>query len=210
MSEQVQGFKRINFFKGFLTTEKDWNDAERYHIDKRRLHNRMMHSPGIVNGYAGDLRVTARARGDLSVEVQPGYAIDGMGNDLMIFDAAIRNINLEEFRLPQTIYIVLRYYEELTDFIAYKENLEYKGHRRVLESCRVELSQTEPDIMREVELARIHLEKGVTRIRDARDPSDPRANEIDMRYAPRGGTAGSTLSPSLRMRLEALLLQVRR
>ncbi len=38
MSDAVQGFKRINFFKGFLTTEKDWNDAERYHIDKRRLH----------------------------------------------------------------------------------------------------------------------------------------------------------------------------
>lgn len=110
-----QGFKRINFFKGFLTTEKDWNDAERYHIDKRRLHNRMLHSPGIVYGYAGDLRVSARARGDLSVEVQPGYAIDGMGNDLKIFDAAIRNINLEEFRLPQTIYVVLRYYEELTE-----------------------------------------------------------------------------------------------
>ena len=114
MSEQVQGFKRINFFKGFLTTEKDWNDAERYHIDKRRLHNRMMHSPGIVQGFAGDLRVTARARGDLSVEVQPGYAIDGLGNDLMIHDATIRNISLEEFKLPQTVYIVLRYYEELT------------------------------------------------------------------------------------------------
>ena len=168
MSEQVHGFKRINFFKGFLTTEKDWNDAERYHIDKRRLHNRLLHSPGIVHGYAGELKVTARARGDLSVEVQPGYAIDGQGNDLMIFDAAIRNINLEEFRLPQTVYIVLRYYEELTDFIAYKENLEYKGHRRVLESCRVELSQTEPDINREVKLARIYLEKGVQRIRDAR------------------------------------------
>ena len=131
-----QGFKRINFFKGFLTTEKDWNDAERYHIDKRRLHNRMLHSPGIVYGYAGDLKVTARARGDLSVEVQPGYAIDGHGqrpDDLRRDDP---NINLEEFRLPQTIYIVLRYYEELTDFIAYKENLEYKGHRRVLESCQ--------------------------------------------------------------------------
>ncbi|HZJ66455.1 MAG TPA: hypothetical protein VFD36_23270 [Kofleriaceae bacterium] len=211
MSEnQQQGFKRINFFKGFLTTEKDWNDAERYHIDKRRLHNRMLHSPGIVNGYAGDLRVTARARGDLSVEVQPGYAIDGMGNDLMIFDAAIRNINLEEFRLPQTIYVVLRYYEELTDFIAYKENLEYKGHRRVLESCRVELSQTEPDIAREVELARIHLEKGVQRVRDARDPADPKPNEIDMRFTPRGGLSGSTLPPHLRLRLEMLLLSIRR
>ena len=210
MSEAPQGFKRINFFKGFLTTEKDWNDAERYHIDKRRLHNQMMHSPGIVYGYAGDLRVAARARGDLSVEVQPGYAIDGMGNDLMIFDATIRNINLEEFRLPQTVYVVLRYYEELTDFIAYKENLEYKGHRRVLESCRVELSQTEPDITREVELARMYLEKGVQRVRDARDPADPKANEIDMRYTPHGGNSGSSLPPQLRWRLEQLLLAIRR
>jgi hypothetical protein len=210
MSENVQGFKRINFFKGFLTTEKDWNDAERYHIDKRRLHNKMMHSAGIVYGFAGDLRVTARSRGDLSVEVQPGYAIDGMGNDLMIHDATIRNINLEEFKLPQTIYIVLRYYEELTDFIAYKENLEYKGHRRVLESCKVELSQTEPDIMREVELARIYLEKGVNRIRDARDPANPAPNEIDMRYTPRGGMSGSQLPGFLRLRLEQLLWQVRR
>ena len=211
MTENAQqGYKRINFFKGFLTTEKDWNDAERYHIDKRKLHNKMLHSPGIVMGYAGDLKVTARARGDLSVEVQPGYAMDGAGNDLMIFDATIRNINLEEFRLPQTVYVVLRYYEELTDFIAYKENLEYKGHRRVLESCRVELSQTEPDISREVELARIYLEKGVNRIRDARDPADPKANEIDMRYTPRGGFSGSTLPPHLRLRLETMLWQIRR
>ncbi len=211
MSDNAQqGFKRINFFKGFLTTEKDWNDAERYHIDKRRLHNRMLHSPGIIYGYSGDLKVNARARGDLSVEVQPGYAIDGQGNDLMIFDAAIRNINLEEFRLPQTIYIVLRYYEELTDFIAYKENLEYKGHRRVLESCRVEISQTEPDIQREVELARVYLEKGVQRVRDARDPADPKPNEIDMRYTPRGGMSGSTLAPHLRLRMENLLWQIRR
>ena len=182
MTQQSQGFKRINFFKGFLTTEKDWNDAERYHIEKRRLHNKMMHSPGIIYGYSGDLRVTARSRGDLSVEVQAGYAIDGMGNDLMIHDATIRNISLEEFKLPQTIYIVLRYFEELTDFIAYKENLEYKGHRRVLESCKIEVSQTEPDIAREVELARIYLEKGASRIRDARDPANPQPNEIDLRY----------------------------
>jgi hypothetical protein len=210
MSEQQSGFKRINFFKGFLTTEKDWNDAERYHIDKRRMHNRMLHSAGIVYGYAGDLKVLARTKGDLSVEVQPGYAIDGMGNDLMIFDATIRNINLEEFRLPQTVYVVLRYFEELTDFIAYKENLEYKGHRRVLESCRVELSQTEPDITREVELARIYLEKGVNRIRDARDPAEPKGNEIDLRYTPKGGLSGSTLPPHLRLRLEMLLWQIRR
>ena len=58
---KVKGFKRINFFRGFLTTEHDWNDAERYHIDKRRLHNRLMHAPGVVFGYTGDLKVVARA-----------------------------------------------------------------------------------------------------------------------------------------------------
>jgi hypothetical protein len=209
-SQPPQGYKRINFFKGFLTTEKDWNDAERYHIEKRMLHNRLLHAPGVVFGYNGDLRVNARARGDLSVEIQPGYAIDGAGHDLILHDATIKNINPEEFRLPQTIYVVLRFYEELTDFIAYKENLEYKGHRRVLESCKVELSQTEPEIGREVELARIYLEKGANRVRDARDPFDPRANEIDMRFVPRAGCAGSALTPALRLRLQALLGALRK
>jgi hypothetical protein len=209
MSEQ-QGYKRINFFRGFLTTEKDWNDAERYHIDKRTLHNKMLHAPGVVGGVGGDLKVTARARGDLSVEIQAGYAIDGAGHDLHVWDAAIKNIDPGEFRLPQTIYIVLRYFEELTDFIAYKENLEYKGHRRVLETCKIELSQTEPDVTREIELARIYLEKGATRIRDARDPADPRANEIDLRFVPRAGYAGSALSPQMRLKLQTLLMSIRK
>ena len=206
----AKGYKRINFFKGFLTTEKDWNDAERYHIEKRKLHNRVCHSPGVIHGVGSDLRVVARARGDLSVEVQSGYAIDGQGNDLVLMDAVIKNINVDEYRLPQTIYVVLRFAEELTDFIAYKENLEYKGHRRVLESAKVELSQTEPDINREVELARIYLEKGATRIRDARNPAEPRGNEIDTRFVPHAGVAGSRMTPAMRLRMEAVLWQLRR
>lgn len=205
-----KGFKRINFFKGFLTTEHDWNDAERYHIDKRKLHNRLGHAPGVVPGVGGELRVVARARGDLSVEIQPGYAIDGQGNDLVLWDAEIKNINPEEYRLPQTLYVVLRFFEELSDFIAYKENLEYKGHRRVLETARVEISQTEPDIGREVELARIVLEKGATRIRDARDAADPGANEIDLRYVPRAGVAGSRLDAALSMRIDSVLWHLRK
>src|SRR5215471_3803750 len=176
-----KGYKRINFFKGFLTTEKDWNEAELYHVEKRKLHNRLLHAPGV-----------------------------GQGNDLILWDATIKNINPEEYRLPQTIYIVLRFAEELTDFIAYKENLEYKGHRKVQEQARIELSQTEPDITREVELARVFLEKGATRIRDARDSQDPRANEIDMRFRPIAGIAGSTMTPMLKQRLLATLQNMRR
>jgi hypothetical protein len=205
-----QGFKRINFFKGFLTTEHDWNDAERYHLDKRKLHNRLCHAPGVVPGYAGDLRVTARARGDLSFEVQPGYAIDGQGNDLVLWETQIKTITPEEYKLPQTLYVVLRFVEELADFIAYKENLEYKGHRRVLEGCKVEISMTSPDIKQEVELARILLEKGATRLRDAREPWDPRANEIDLRYVPRAGVSGSFLDTQMKYRISTVLSACRR
>lgn len=207
---KVKGFKRINFFKGFLTTEHDWNDAERYHIDKRRLHNRLMHAPGVVFGYTGDLKVVARARGDLSVEIQPGYAVDGQGRDLMLWDAEIKTLVLEEYKLPQTVYIVLRYYEQETDFIAYKENAAYKGHRRILEGCKVEVSQSSPDIREEIELARILLDRNATRIRDARDPNDPKANEIDLRYVPRAGVIGSWLDPTLRIKLSILLERLRR
>src|SRR5438094_9856024 len=155
-----KAFKRINFFKGFLTTEHDWNDAERYHLEKRKLHNRQCHAPGVVQQYAGELKVIARTRGDLSFEVQSGYAIDGEGHDLVLWDTQIKTIVPEEYKLPTVLYVVLRFAEELTDFIAYKENLEYKGHRRVMETAKVEISQTPPDMKQEVELARILLEKG--------------------------------------------------
>src|SRR5690348_153236 len=205
-----KAFKRINFFKGFLTTEHDWNDAERYHLEKRKLHNRLCHAPGVVQQYGGELKCIARARGDLSFEVQHGYAIDGEGHDLVLWDTAIKTIVPEEYKLPAVLYIVVRFAEELTDFIAYKENLEYKGHRRVMESAKVEISQTPPDVKQEVEVARILLEKGATRIRDARDANDPRPNEIDLRFVPHAGLAGSFFDPVMRARITAVLAGMRK
>ena len=94
--------------------------------------------------------------------------------------------------------------------IAYKENAAYKGHRRILEGCKVEISQTAPDIREEVELARILLDKNATRIRDARDPNEPKANEIDLRFVPHAGVAGSSIDPVLRIRLALLFDRLRR
>src|SRR5262249_24940592 len=56
----------------------------------------------------------------------------------------------------------------------------------------------------------IFLEKGATRVRDARDLQDPRANEIDMRFRPLAGTACSTLQPMLKQRLVQTLTAIRR
>ena len=197
MAETHEGksFKRLNFFRGFRTTEKDWNEGESYHVEKHKLHNRMFHGPGIIPHAIGGLRVTGRGRGELAVEVQSGYAIDGQGQDIFMWEPEIKQLNPGDFKLPTTVYLVVRYIEEFSDFISYKENLDFKGHRRVTEGYRCEWSVTEPDLQNEVELCRIALTKDVKRIVDAKDPLQPGDNEIDLRYVPIAGCVGSFIDP---------------
>ena len=200
-----QGFKRINFFKGFVTTTKDWNDAEKYHVEKHKLHNRCFHGAGIVPGYRQELKVRARGRADMSVEVAPGYALDGQGNDIILYETEIKAINKSDFKLPLTIYFVVRYVEEFTDFISYKENLDFKGHRRIQEKAAIEISITEPDISREVEIGRVYLTDDAKKIIDAKDPLEPGPNEIDLRYVPRAGVVGGYLPMELINRLRKII-----
>ena len=209
MADEFKGFQRLNFFTGFQTTADDWNDLVRYDVDKHRLHNRIFHAPGIVPNVLGSIRVSARGRADMSLEVAPGYAVDAQGNDLFLPDPEITTIHATDFKLPQTIYLVLRYVEDLSDYVSYKSNLEYKGHRRVAEKVKLEAIITEPDISREVELARVHLTKGVKRLTDAKDPNAPGDNEIDLRYRPQAGAVGCTLSPATVLELAELIKQSR-
>ena len=204
-----QGFKRINFFKGFVTTTKDWNNAESYHVEKRKLHNRCFHGAGVVPGYRKELAVRARGRPDMSIEISPGYGIDGTGNDLLLWETEIKSINKGDFKLPMTIYVVAKYVEEFTDFIAYKENLDFKGHRRILEKTRIDISITEPDVKSEIELARIRLTEDAKRITDAKNPDDPGPNEIDLRFVPVAGVAGGYIDMNLFLRLRRLLKKQR-
>ncbi len=48
------------------------------------------------------------------------------------------------------------------------------------------------------------LEKNATRIRDARDPMNPQANEIDLRFVPRAGVSGSFLDALTRSRISQM------
>lgn len=198
-------FKRINFFEGFFTTDDDWNAGEAYHVEKRRLHNRVFHQPGIVPVLGGGLKVTSRGRGDLSFEVAPGFAIDGRGNEIVLREPAVRIIDVEKLRLPQTVYVGIRYFEEPADFIAYKENPRFKGHRRIEEKCRVEVLPSAPDNDEVIELARVRLDESVRELRDVLDPRVPGVGELDLRFAPVAGLAGAHAPPRLRVGLgEAL------
>jgi hypothetical protein len=194
-----QELKRMNFFRGFLTTEKDWNESEEYHQKKRMLHNAYLHGPGVVPHFKGGLEVRSRGKGELAVEVAPGYAIDGQGHDLILFEPVIKTINPGDFKLPGAVYVVIRYVEEFDDFVSYKENPEYKGHRRIAERVKVEVTMLEPDVDKEIELGRIQLTPDAKKIVEAKVPTDPRDDEIDRRFVPLAGSMGGYMSPSLRL-----------
>jgi hypothetical protein len=190
-----------------VTYYTDWIDNETYRVDKRRWHNQHCHAPGVVRGYLGDMRVSGR--GDRSIEVQPGCAIDGAGNELLLGETQIKQVHIDHLKLPQTVYVVARFTEELTDFIAYRNNLAVRGHRRLLEGCSIEITPLLPSITKEVELARVLLDKDVRALVDATDPEAPKPNEIDLRFVLHAGHAGSGLDMQTQLAVTAMLAGAR-
>jgi hypothetical protein len=71
--------KRLNYFKGQFLQEEDFNAEQAYHIRMRRLHNRALHTWGVVEGL-----VVSQIASTNSVVVAPGIAIDKMGQEIVL------------------------------------------------------------------------------------------------------------------------------
>lgn len=77
----LQPFQRTRYFSGRMLSAEDFQREQDYHRDKRRLHNRLLHGWGVVDG----LQVSA-ARG--SLVLSPGVALDCAGNELVLAEPA--------------------------------------------------------------------------------------------------------------------------
>jgi len=78
----LQCLDRTRFFSGQLLSDTDLTNEQSYWLAKSRLHNRYLNGWGVVCG----MQVTCGACAGW-VEVQPGYAIDPCGNDILVCDA---------------------------------------------------------------------------------------------------------------------------
>lgn len=83
-------FVRPQFFAGQLLCEDDLQALETYVLAKNRLHNRRLFGEGIVCGF----EVLCHPCGDGRVIVQPGYALDCCGNDIVLSCNSELDINL--------------------------------------------------------------------------------------------------------------------
>jgi len=191
--------KRLNFFTGFFTTAEDWLQGQEYHLEKRKLHLRGLHTPGIIPGEGEELKVTAGS--GLSVRVGAGAALDREGNLLYLPAAKTVPIPLPE-DLPRTVHVCIRYAENPTDTQYNVDYPEYSGPARVSENPEIICLPEKPDDFEGVELARIALQPGVTEII---------TSAIDTRVAIQAGAVDwvrDTLARQLRERLHERLLKL--
>jgi hypothetical protein len=72
--------QRPRYFNGQLLTAQDFQAEQDYHIEKRRLHNRLLHGFGVVDGLA----VSVDDPSGASLVVSPGLGLDSHGNEILV------------------------------------------------------------------------------------------------------------------------------
>lgn len=79
--------ERRSFFNGQRLFASDLQGVEEFDRQMRWLHNQSLHQPGIGAGFA-----TAGNKGDREVSIQPGYAIDSAGREIVLTDAVAQAV----------------------------------------------------------------------------------------------------------------------
>lgn len=209
---ELNELKRLSFFTGFFTTAEDWNQGQKYHLEKCKLHSRGLHTPGIIQGEGQELWVKATDPASLYVEVLAGAALDGEGNAIYLGQPRKLEV-VPPDTLPQLVYIAIKYAEEPTDYVENVETPQYSGYSRMAEVPRLEVTTTKPDKQAWLELARIDLQPGVTEIADPKDPNNPKGDEINRRHVVWAGSVGvaeEQMSPETLQHLIQVMRRTRR
>ena len=96
---QKQGTPRPRFFAGQLLTEDDLEALTAYVTAKNRLHARYLAGSGVVCG----LEVACQPCGGGTIRVQPGYALDCCGRDIVVACPVDLDVNamIRDLRLSQ-------------------------------------------------------------------------------------------------------------
>jgi hypothetical protein len=166
-------FQRINFFKGLFLKQNDWQKEQEYHMEKQRFHNKYLHSPGVVLNCLEGLRVSVTDNGKI-FRIAPGFAIDGEGRDLYVPETKeILVPYLQSFNPPTTIYISIRYTENLQDRRENTANPDFSGYSRVSEDTIIEITADKPDNHTCIELGRVQLSENPTHIRNSLSQAVP-------------------------------------
>ena len=162
-----------------------------YHRQRQNLHYQALNQPGIVCGLGvrlipAPMEIPPRYRDDRWLEIQPGIAIDLVGNPIVIPQSMQFRIASEaSTQAPLTVYLVISHVDP--------EKLHRKDERDfVQETFRVDEKASLPGAL-DVELCRIHLQPGVVSLNHPKDVFFPGDNTLDLRYRPQAQARSRTI-----------------
>jgi hypothetical protein len=170
----------MNYFTGLFTTADDWRREQAYHVHKHRLHNRTLHTPGVVMGEGENLAVTVTEEGRLMV--LSGYAVDARGRDLYLAEPITLDVPSEVERSVANEevlrYVSISFSEKKRDPRPDHLNPQYSGDAFIEEHPVVEWASEVPDQKNKIELARIRWRASQRITKD----------RIDTSHVPAAGT----------------------
>ena len=190
MEEKLELFKRANFFPGLQVGPAYWNAVEDYHFSKEQLYNKLFHGVGIVGGFLDSLQVQAeKTKGGLiTLLVGRGLALDGIGRPLFLYDPQVLVLDPKKFKLPASVYVIIKYEERLDDYFQNKDNPDLQGYQKRLETVKLDIVAELREPVLEIELARVRLVEGegggIQEVSNNTDFTDPGANTLDYRFVP--------------------------
>lgn len=174
--------ERLQVTDGLLLTADLWRVAHRYHRQRQDLHFQALYQPGIVHGLevcltVAPTQVSRQYRDGRWLQVQPGLAIDGQGNPIVVSRPVDYYITAQPGAAPLQVYLVLSFVDP--------DQLEGQaGTHVVQETFRLEEKVSPPDSS-EIELCRILLGPGEEVLRSPRNSFAPGAQDLDLRQRPR-------------------------
>jgi len=100
--------ERVEFFNGERLFAADLQTLEEVQRELRWLHNKSLHDSGVADGLA-----VAGEKGDRQVTVQPGYALDSSGREIVLTEAnhieAVPPVADDGAGNPVTFYLTVSY-----------------------------------------------------------------------------------------------------
>lgn len=176
----IEPFQRLHVSDGLLLTAERWRIAHDYHRKRQNVHYQALNQAGIVAGLgvcvmAAPETIAQEHRDSRWLQIQPGVAIDGFGNPIVVPEPiAFRIASPAPIEGQLMVYLTLRYVDP--------ERLQGLGDRDLLqETFRID-EITRVPTSEEVELCRLCLLPGEIHLSPAIDVLHPTANSLDLRF----------------------------
>jgi hypothetical protein len=214
MFDDGLSFKRANFFPGLMATPQFWNEIQDYNFSKESMYNSIFHGQGVVPSVMEEFKVSSLKKGGApTIIIGSGLAIDKNGRAIISNQPQAKVIDFKKYKLPTTVYIIVTYNEILDDYFQNKENTEFQGYKKKIETALVDIVSTDPSNTAGIEVGRIYLEEDengeIKAISEAEDIINPLPNEIDTRFVIWACKAKRGMSPYLRKYLSSILEDTR-